>query len=464
MNVVGFFHTYAQDGEFGSFMLELIKGFENSGIRLHVIKANDLVDNLSSHSYSNNIDLKKIEKLITSIKPKFIFSTNHAGIGKLIKKRFRNIPVVTWMVDRNPFLHSGYDIDKLFSKQDYLITSSSSNVTRLENRFPIMKGKVYHFPFMTNPHSFNHNFEKDINISFVGSVFVNTKKIVDIFKKNFNNTQLRNNLCSFIKEVEENYDLDLKEKVSNYKLKWVIKDNNLTNEKLLGIIANMISNNKRFLYLSSIADLGLHLYGTKNWYTAIKSSPLLVSRFHFNTFVKTREQLCNIYDRSKISLNINHHQATTGLGYRVFDIMASSSMLISNYQKKSDLELLFGQDHPIPIYKDETELRELVKYYLENEDERLKVVKYCNELVEKEHTFDIRALQIIRIVEPNYNNDLNQHQDAVYYSKNDFQKDNISVSDNAQTELTSMQRKIRKFKNNPKSFILDSKFIKAIRR
>lgn len=461
MNVVGFFHTYAQDGEFGSFMLELIKGFENAGVTLHVIKANDLVDNLSAKSYSSAVDVGKLESFIKNTKPDFIFSTNHAGIGKVIKRRFKHIPVVTWMVDRNPFLHSGYEINKLFSKQDYIITSSTANVEKLERRFPKLKGRVYHLPFMTNPDTFNHNKHKDINISFVGSVFVNTKKIVDMFKNNFDNIDLRTNMCSFIKDVEADYDLDLKDAVDKYKLSRVILDNNLTNEKFLGIVANMISNNKRFLYLSSIADLGLHLFGTKNWHAAIKFSPELVSKFHFNKFIKTREQLCDIYDRSKISLNINHHQATTGLGYRVFDIMASSSLLISNYQKKSDLEVLFGKNHPIPIYKNERELRELVKYYLENENERRNVVSQCNTLIKDDHTFDRRAIQICQIINPSFKK-LSEKRSAIFYSSDYFLKSPSLISEKGQN-LTPLKRKIRKLKNNPRAFIRDSKWLKILR-
>jgi len=461
MNVLGFFHTYAQDGEFGSFMLELIKGFENSGINLHVIKANDLVDNLSAHSYSDRIDVHKLEELIKSLNPAFIFSTNHAGIGKVIKKKYKHIPVVTWMVDRNPFLHSGYELDKLFSKQDYVITSSTANVEKLEKRFPILENKVVYLPFMTNPNSFNHSHYKDINISFVGSVFVNTKIIVDMFKNNLSNMELRTNLCNFIKDVEKNYDLDLKETIDKYKLKRVIKDNNLTNEKFLGIIANMISNNKRFLYLGSIADLGLHLFGTKNWHSALKVSPRLVSRFHFNTFIKTREQLCNVYDRSKISLNINHHQATTGLGYRVFDIMASSSLLISNYQKESDLEVLFGKNHPIPIYKDEIELRDLVQFYLNHEDERVKIVQQCNDLIKDMHTFEKRAVQIVQIIDSSFEGK-KEIQPAVFYEQDFFLKINSELV-NIQKELTPLERKLRKLKKDPQAFLRDSKILKIFR-
>lgn len=461
MKVIGFFHTYAQDGEFGSFMLELIKGFENAGVTLHVIKANDLVDSLSAKSYSDSVNIDKLKELIDSVKPTFIFSTNHAGIGKIIKKKYKHIPVVTLMVDRNPFLHSGYEIDKLFSTQDYLITASTANVEKLEKRFPKLLGKIFYLPFMTNPNSFDNNHYKDINISFVGSVFVNTKKIVDMFSNNFTNIELRNNLCSFIEDVEDDYDLDLKSAIGKYKLSRVIKDNNLTNEKFLGIVANMISNNKRFLYLSSIADLGLDLFGTKNWHTAIKFSPELVSRFHFNTFIKTREQLCNVYDRSKISLNINHHQATTGLGYRVFDIMASSSLLISNYQKKSDLEVLFGKNHPVPIYRNEVELRKLVQYYLENEDERIKIVSKCNSLIQDTHTFDRRAVQICQIIDSTFEK-LPEIKSAVFYRLDFFLKSDINLLSSPQ-KLTPFERKIRKLKKDPRSFFRDSKLFKDFR-
>jgi spore maturation protein CgeB len=112
--------------------------------------------------------------------------------------------------------------------------------------------------------------------------------------------------------------------------------------------------------------------------------------------------LCSIYDRSKIGINVNHHQATSGLGYRVFDLLASSALLITNFQEDSDLIRLFGENHKIPTYRSPEELRQKIIYYLDHEDETKELVAYCNQLVAKGFSFEERATQMIQIVYPDF--------------------------------------------------------------
>ena len=44
MKIVAFIHTWAPDGEFDNYMVELIKGFENIGAELFTINSNILIN------------------------------------------------------------------------------------------------------------------------------------------------------------------------------------------------------------------------------------------------------------------------------------------------------------------------------------------------------------------------------------------------------------------------------------
>jgi spore maturation protein CgeB len=121
-------------------------------------------------------------------------------------------------------------------------------------------------------------------------------------------------------------------------------------------------------------------------------------------------------NRSKIGININHHQATSGLGYRVFDILASSALLITNFQEDSDFKRLFGEDHKIPTYRTPEELRREVKYYLDHDDKRKELVDYCNQLVAKGFSFEERATQIIQIAYPDFVPSANKQLKTTYIS------------------------------------------------
>jgi hypothetical protein len=80
-------------------------------------------------------------------------------------------------------------------------------------------------------------------------------------------------------------------------------------------------------------------------------------------------------------VNIPNVQNCAGLAVRVFDVMASPSLLITEYHPDSDLIRLFGADCPVPMYKDFGHLRELCRHYLDHEEERLALVAKCNALV-----------------------------------------------------------------------------------
>ncbi len=72
----------------------------------------------------------------------------------------------------------------------------------------------------------------------------------------------------------------------------------------------------------------------------------------------SKESLEDIYNSSKVNINVSHAQARGGLPWRVFDVMATNGVLVSDYQE--DLELLFGSEIKIPIYHSPSEARQLL--------------------------------------------------------------------------------------------------------
>lgn len=397
-DVVALLHTYARDGELGSFMAELAQGFASAGCKLHLIVTNSLVDNLTANKYKPSISDKKVAEYINRVNPAFVFTTNRGGITKNIMEAI-DCPIITWMVDRIPFMHHGGTHDDLFCDKDFVITSSTINVNRLESIYPILNGKVYYLPFCTNIDQFNHTFnhEKSINISFVGTYFY-CGKLTEILNYYTNNKKIYRSIIKFSEELKKNYEIDIDYLISQLNLDAVLKDFALDKFKFKGLIANALSLNRRIKSLDSISDLGLQLYGTENWTNVNQYSLQLLECFQENNFIKTRSQLVEIYDRSKISINVSHVQAGPGLPYRIFDILASSSLLITEYHPESDLFNLFGKPLPIPMYRSNDELRKLCSHYLKDSNERLQLVKECNALVKNGFTFRDRVLDFYKII------------------------------------------------------------------
>jgi len=395
-DVVAFFHSYARDGELGSYFNELIRAFVNSGVRLHLILANTLVDTLGATRLRTGVSEKKIINYIREVNPAFVFTTNHAGITYPIMEGI-SCPILTWMVDRTPFLHHGKSSDKSFCEKDIVISASQKNVARLQTIWPILKGRVHWLPFATNYKTFDVLFpEKDINISFVGSYFSDApiRNILEAYREK---PKVVQNFMKLAQDIRDNYDLDLDHLIEKYHLQEILTHFKMDSYRLKGFLANNISNNKRLKCLDAVSDLGLVLFGTENW-LEVSSFSLDLVRCYNSTFIKTREQLVEVYQRSKIAINIEHHAAVDGLPYRIFDIMASQALLISNYREDSDLYKLFGRDMPIPLYKNPSDLRRLVQHYLDHEDERLAIVKRCNQLIAEGFSFNYRIQQFFEIL------------------------------------------------------------------
>jgi hypothetical protein len=388
-------------------MVQLIKGFENIGVELIAINSNKLINfkgKIKSNKkkradwYRKKIDWY-IKKLIHKLKPDLILSTNRGGISESILRNFKSIPIITLMVDLMFFKSSKFVETPVFQKNDHLITSSFASVKEFEKKFPILKGRVTYLPFCTNINDFNHQTKKNINISFVGNLFGNPNKIL---KYNKTEKEFRNGVFRFIGEVKKNFHLDVNYYLQKCNLAEPLKALRRDPDKFLSLVAGIISDNDRIKALDAVSDLGLKIYGPTAWHKTINYSYQLASCHQTDAYIKTRQELCSIYDRSKIGINVNHHQATSGLGYRVFDLLASSALLITNFQEDSDLIRLFGENHKIPTYRSPEELRQKIIYYLDHEDETKELVAYCNQLVAKGFSFEERATQMIQIVYPDF--------------------------------------------------------------
>ncbi len=104
-------------------------------------------------------------------------------------------------------------------------------------------------------------------------------------------------------------------------------------------------------------------------------------------------EMARIYSRSKIVVNssINYD-----VNMRVFEALASGALLITD--PADSLEELFKDGEELVIYHDENELISKIKYYLDHEDERIKIAQKGREKVLKYHTYHHRAEQIVNTV------------------------------------------------------------------
>ncbi|MCP5003162.1 MAG: glycosyltransferase [Planctomycetes bacterium] len=118
----------------------------------------------------------------------------------------------------------------------------------------------------------------------------------------------------------------------------------------------------------------------------------LKHRFHVHYERCFLERMADVFSLSKIVFN---RSVANGLNMRVFEVLASGSMLLTDESKESGLTELFQEKKDLVIYRHEEELFELAYYYLKHGEEREKIAEEGRKNVMKEHTYRHRATDII---------------------------------------------------------------------
>lgn len=113
-----------------------------------------------------------------------------------------------------------------------------------------------------------------------------------------------------------------------------------------------------------------------------RKHPNLV-KYVTNSFLHDQD-VAELYNSSRISLNI-HIVLHKGINPRTFEILGNGNFELCDYRSDAQkMGLTDGKN--IVMYSDADECIEKIKYYLENEEERLKIAEAGKEFVMKNYT------------------------------------------------------------------------------
>lgn len=110
-------------------------------------------------------------------------------------------------------------------------------------------------------------------------------------------------------------------------------------------------------------------------------------------------ELGQLYHNSKIVLN-DHWDDMRKNGFvsnRLFDIVAADAFVISDYMP--EIKAIFGDR--VETYRSKEELHEKIKYYMENDEQRIIKAEGGRDFICKEHTFANRVKEIIEVIRMN---------------------------------------------------------------
>ena len=305
---------------------------------------------------------KWIESFIPKIKefnPDIIFTFNNTIFEEIIK--VTNCPILLYEADLVEFFAHKEYIKKYIDR--YYITLGSLKNIETYKQLGFTEDKMIKLHPTTSIK--RENKEKVNNISFIGSCFprFNKKSMTKILSND------KNNLYGMYLEYWNNHNYNYEELCQKYIPEFDIQP--LDYYKLL---------DPRRYILMSVLDLGLKLYGV-NWESLPTDMLPLVAAFD-KTPVYSLEHNQDIYNSSHVNLSINHPQCVGDtFPWRVYDIMASSGVLVSSYaQALKDYTKGYVD---IPMYESPYEARDLCKKMLNEPTLREDIILASNAFIEK---------------------------------------------------------------------------------
>lgn len=291
-----------------------------------------------------------------------------------------DFPVVVYEVDSILYYQNKDVLRNKPNRFKYIVPQRES-IEIIHQELKVDCKNICYLPFFTSVQ--RENLEKSCNISFIGSRFsvrTGEKNLWNEFMMTHPSADDVKGFRHLIEYIEKHplaSEESVREHVSKClpgMLPWCQK-----NELLSGL-----SGVRRIQTLSAVAELGLCLYGTPSWISENCDDPLIPLSFNDKRIYSLRDNQ-DVYNQSKLSINVNHLQAVSGFSWRVCDIMASSSCLVSEY--KSDLVRLFPKV-PIPTFSNQYEAREQCCRLLKEDALREDIVCASNEAIEGNYRFN----------------------------------------------------------------------------
>jgi spore maturation protein CgeB len=340
----------------------------------HTLKELDL-----SQGAGPSLTPNEVVELVKGFRPDFVLGINYLGIASRIVTSMK-IPYVCWFFD-DPF----YFRLKKESISPYLLL------------FVVDKGwikglkefgfkRVEPLPCATNPRVFkkidlsNGDIERyGCNISFVGSstylYYERCRREGGLAKEAMH--LLRKDPSLEFKDLLRRLDIN--------PLSQKIKD---MHEFRVMVEYGAAALQKKEI-VEAIGDLGIHIYGDDGWGELIRGGVRVFPRIDY------RGELPVLYNASAINLNITKPQLKTGLNPRIFNISACGSFVLTDH--RCDLERVFNGE--IISYHNTNELREIIRYYLDNPSEREELAKRARRRVVREHTYEVRMKRMVEVFE-----------------------------------------------------------------
>ena len=320
---------------------------------------------------------ESIKAKITEFSPDFAVIFNNAFYD--LSEHF-DFPVYIYEVD-SVLYYSNKDV--LLAKKDrfrYIVPQISS-IDTVHDLLGVDRRHILHVPFFSSVR--REDVPKTMNISFIGTRFTpcggDGRVVWNRFMSSSPSAAEVKSFRRALDEVRHNPYIPQQKLREKFCGEGPDTEAFLNRDEMVSALSGSI----RILTLSAVSDLGLVIFGTESWATENCADPNIPLSYN-NRAVYSLKHNQDVYNASRLAINVNHVQATSGFSWRVCDILASDACLVSEY--KPDFERCFP-GVPIPLFTSRYEARELCRKLLDNENMRRDIVARCNEVIDAKFRF-----------------------------------------------------------------------------
>lgn len=274
---------------------------------------------------------------------------------------------------------------------------------------------IFHLPLGVNVDRINDTIgapdwemvskEYKYDVSFIGSLY-NEKnpfptmyeKLEDRYKGMCDALFAAQELMSGQELIEKAVTLELVEAIKNAAEDFYPSDASVRNIDSFVAVNSYLSTEltvrDRLMILGGIGQISDDL----NVFTRSETRDLasISGGIKFHGGVKSLTEMPLVFRQSKINLNPTMRPIRSGLSQRVWDILGAGGFCLTNYQAELPEYMEIGTH--IAAYETVDEACELVRYYLENAEERMEITKAGYELAKEKHTVMLRVVEMIRII------------------------------------------------------------------
>lgn len=355
---------------FDSFYEGFINSLTRNGNDVYFLKANLFLDqSCDAQNFQLNVNKKKLVEYIKNITPELIITFNNNITDELLANT--DCPVVFWSSESFDFVVSKDLIIKYESRYLFLHFDEGIRKQFIENLSLNPKSNIATF-LSTDVRP--RTIEQDKNISFLGTLHGNKEEFRSL-KRYLQSDKQRKEISRYIDKI----------KSMPLEIESVGEETAYSKKGLM----NAISRHQRMKILDELSDLGLCIYGDKKWLEIFDSYPEL-SLTYRDGYVWSLEQVSDLYNSSKISINVPHLQSIHSLSYRCPDILASNAVLLN----RGKMSKQYDPKGLIPYFTTASEARELAIKLLTESNRRFDIVGYCHEIVDEKLRFERRLKEI----------------------------------------------------------------------